>query len=217
MNGTMIKHWKLLLSCVGALTLGLVGTSLVYGGVGGNPPTATNPASDRTPVAGGRSLAARTQTKRGLMAVLLYRNKSGQQCMSAGRPNGDTVGIGSGQTFKELPLSKLGACNLSPNPVAVEILHSREETTIYGLAADNVTKLAVTSNAGTLQTRPASDHAFIVTVPRSLSGPVSVTTTSQDGSSQSVKVADLPNLDDLTAMARRNEPPPVAAPTDPAP
>jgi hypothetical protein len=166
--------------------------------------------SDRTPTIEGRSMLARTQTTRGEIAVLLYRNRSGQQCMAAGRPIGDTVAAATPGRVRELPLTQVGQCDLRPAPVAAGVIHSREETVVYGLTADDVTTITVEAAGAEHDAPPAADHAFIVAIPNAVSGAVTVTVTHANGIKEPVRVADLPSFDHINDLARRHQPPPTA-------
>lgn len=160
------------------------------------------------PGPGERSVKARTMTRRGEVGVLVYRNKAGQRCITAGRPNGDGNRVGSpaSSSFNEAPLGEVGLCNLRLAPVAFQILHSREEVTLFGLAADDIESVQLTAGDITRSVRPAADDAFLVSIPNSVAGTVTVRTRSADGTTQTIPTS-LPDLDELSEGARRNAPP----------
>jgi hypothetical protein len=130
--------------------------------------------------------------------------------MAAGRPIGDTVAAATPGRVRELPLTQVGQCDLRPAPVAAGVIHSREETVVYGLTADDVTTITVEAAGAEHDAPPAADHAFIVAIPNAVSGAVTVTVTHANGIKEPVRVADLPSFDHINDLARRHQPPPTA-------
>lgn len=188
------------------LTGGTVGGAIVYADSISAPELAPVPANAQ-PGPGARSLMARTLTKRGEIGVLVYTNNAGQRCIAAGRPNGNQVGAMAGSSFRAAPLEEVGLCNPRLDPVAFQIMHSRSEVTIFGLAADNIEKIEVTVGSTTASARPTADDAFILSIPRSVTGNWTLAATSRAGETRTVPLPLLPDLDQLTEDARRNAPP----------
>jgi hypothetical protein len=205
----MTRYPVVLLGCIAAVAVGLLGAGFVYGDGGPRQPASatTQGATSRAPAAGERSIEARTMTKRGEMGVLVYRNEQGDRCIAAGVPKGDTVGVGAGKQFQELPLADVGACSLRLDPVAVKIMHARDYTVVYGLAGSDVSSVTLDAENGTLRTAPAADGAFIAAIDKGLTGSVSLTAHLTSGQVRKVSLGQLPDFDKLTEDARRNAPP----------
>jgi hypothetical protein len=189
-----------------ASTSAVLGVAIVYGAGIPDPKLAPRVA-DATPGAGARSVTARAMTKRGEVGVLVYRNEAGQRCIAAGRPNGNTVGGVSTSSFTEVPLGEVGQCNLPLDPVGFQIMHSAGEVTVIGLAADTVQSIELTAGGTTKSTRPAADDAFILSIPHSVVGALTLRATSATGKVETISMPPLPDLEQLNKEMRQNAPP----------
>lgn len=183
-----------------------LGGAIVYGATIPDPQLAP-PAGDPTPGSGARSVTARAATKRGEIGVLVYTNKAGQRCIAAGRPNGNKVGGVGKSRFIEVPLEKVGQCSLPVDPIGFQIMHSRDEVTIVGLAADTVESIEFTAGSTTKSTRPAADDAFILAIPGSAAGELTLRATYTNGKVQTILMPSLPDFDQLNKEIRENAPP----------
>ena len=151
----MLQRRTVLAATVAALASGSLGATLVYGGAEVPDPPQPVPPTDRAAAPGAeRSLAARAFAGQGEVATLVYRNKDGQRCIAMGRPAGDKLLVTRRGSNREVPLADVGACNLKLEPVAVQIVQSREETIVFGLASPDVERVEVKAANGTLSTVP---------------------------------------------------------------
>lgn len=175
-----------------ALTAGLLPTN-----------RATN---DPAPGLGLRSSQARTRTRRGEQGVLVYKNKAGKTCIASGRPSADGTQVMSPVApEKVVPIDQVGVCGL-PTPIGYQVFQTPDETTVIGLAGDEVASVDFSVGTSLVKATLASDKGFIASVPAAASGPAALIARLRDGSTKRVGL-NLIDLNAATEQARRNAPP----------
>ena len=143
----------------------------------------------------------------GDVGIRVYRNRAGALCMAHGDVRGDRVGAANGDRFDELPMEG-SSCGLRLDPVAVQVTRSRTETTMSGVARDDVTAVTVKTSAGERRVVPQAKGAFITQLPGEVAGDVVLSVRLADGTRREIKLPGAPSLDELSRGARKYAPRP---------
>jgi hypothetical protein len=181
----------------------LGGTAIVIGDEAPLPRPG-EPAPDATP-ARAPAVAAVTEVAGQSLGVATYRNRDGRVCAASGFVDGDRL-VGHGG--RPLPYGDAGNCSLRPDPVAVQVVSFRAGavpvTVVWGLASDDAERVRVHIGASTDEIEPGRDGAFVAAA-EAAGDPVRIDVERPDRAEVTVDLPAPPDLDEITAGARRHD------------